>query len=237
MKLRTKEIIIFISLFLLISVGFTSLYLYLILPTQREFTNVKIELKSELIKLGQLANTADQNLGVDIDTVRLQEQTPVSPLIDNMLLDIKYAEGISNSKVRSISISEGDAAALWPQEQPAQTQQQGETAPSTDQENARAPATQAVPPVVGSLKRIVLNTTVSSPNYESLQKFIQGLENLRRIINVDSITFDSGGEGKMEYSVSFSAFYAPEYKGLLEDFPERKFIPASKKKNPLPAVQ
>jgi type IV pilus assembly protein PilO len=235
MKQKSKEILVIISLLLIVSFGFTSIYLYYLTPIQTEIESVEQNLKSEVLLLEQLAQKAEENETITIDAKKLQEQTPVSPLIDNMLLDIKYAEGISNSKVSSISISEGDAATLWPQEQPIQTQEQGETAPTTDQGDVQTPATQAVPPEIGNLKRIVFNTSVSSPNYESLQKFIKGLENLRRIINVDSINFTSGAEGKMEYNVSFSAFYAPEYKGLLEAFPERKFIPASKKKNPLRA--
>ncbi|MGB3261501.1 LysM peptidoglycan-binding domain-containing protein [Paenisporosarcina sp.] len=156
---------------------------------------------------------ADQPEIPVVSSLELQKKVPVDPLTELIMLQIEKAEVISQSLVQSVTFSEG------------------------------AFVIEAPPEGVETLQELLVNMTVETPTYSTLETFIDELEKLDRILIVDSIQFSSPAEvttddqeeEKLLLTLSFSAFYRPDLIELLEEGPKVDTPAPADKVNPLPA--
>jgi type IV pilus assembly protein PilO len=207
-----------------------------------------LEVKEQSLKTEQqLLETITQKRMDDTDKVvedtrELQKRVPVTPLQEQIILDLERAENVSNSNIRSIGFSVGadvaTASAETPQEGAAETQE-GTT--ETNETAIQDAANQQ--PAVSGVKKITMSLSVESPSYEHLEKFISTLESLNRIVVVENISYSGGQEvtslsqgtenEKLNYSLSVSAYYLPTLEDLLADLPKIDAPAPANKKNPL----
>ncbi|MCM3692253.1 GspMb/PilO family protein [Neobacillus niacini] len=210
-----------------------------------------LEVKEQSLKTEQqLLETITQKRMDDTakvveDTRELQKRVPVTPLQEQVILDLERAENVSNSNIRSIGFSVGadvaTASAETPQEGTAETQEgTTETQETASQDAANQ---QPAAPAVSGVKKITMSLSVESPSYEHLEKFISTLESLNRIVVVENISYSGGQEvtslsqgtenEKLNYSLSVSAYYLPTLEDLLADLPKIDAPAPANKKNPL----
>jgi type IV pilus assembly protein PilO len=211
-----------------------SLYFLFLSPKLDELERKETELKTEQQLLTAIENNAASRQANSFSsTVELQKRVPVKPLIEQLLLDIEKAEVVSGSFVAEMQFEEGEVAADTPAEevQPAEAQ-----ASEVDADGETVPA--ALPQGV---RKITVALTARSSTYYEFERFIESLENNKRIILVESIEFEGqeeistveNGSQPLNYNIAVSAFYMPELAELEKQLPAIDSPPPGNKRNPL----
>jgi type IV pilus assembly protein PilO len=182
-----------------------------------------------------------------VDTKELQKKLPVGPLQEQFILDLEKAETVSNSQITSMGFSKdvdvavtSDQAAADPNAAQASTTTTAQTTTTVDQ-NASAQSQQSAAPVPTGLKKMTVQLSVESPKYEGLEKFIETLESLQRLVVVEAITYSGGQEitslsqedAPISYSLTVSAFYMPTLADLAAEQPTIDAPAPAGKDNPL----
>lgn len=193
---------------------------------------------------------ADDTAKVVEDTRELQKRVPVKPLLEQFILDLEKAETVSKSVVSSMSFTK-DAdvltatteSATTPDQSNATSQETAATEQSSteNQEAAAATDQQTAPTASNGLKKLTVSLSVESPTYEDLEKFIETLESLDRIVVVESISYSGGEEitsleqekEPLAYSLTISAYYLPTLGDLIAELPKIDAPAPANKKNPL----
>ncbi|WML25433.1 pilus assembly protein PilO [Neobacillus sp. OS1-33] len=180
------------------------------------------------------------------DTKELQKKLPVEPLQEQLILDLEKAENLSNSKISSMSFSkDADVSTAADQANAENANGQQTTTNQTDTNQATAnqdtAAQQAAANQTAGMKKMTVSLSVESPSYEKLEKFVETLESLKRIIVVESISYSGGEEitsldqeePPLTYSLTFSAFYMPSLDDLAAEIPKIDAPKPAGKDNPL----
>ncbi|HLG28334.1 MAG TPA: LysM peptidoglycan-binding domain-containing protein [Paenisporosarcina sp.] len=155
---------------------------------------------------------ADQPETPIVSSLELQKKVPIDPLTELIILQIEKAEVVSDSLVQSIGFSEGPFVI------------------------------EAPPEGVETLQQLLVNLSIETSSYATLEAFIDEIEKLDRILIVDNISFSSPGEvtteeiepAKLQLSLSFTAFYRPDLLELLDEGPKVDTPAPADKSNPLP---
>lgn len=148
-----------------------------------------------------------------VSSLELQKKVPIDPLTELIILQIEKAEVVSDSLVQSIGFSEGPFVI------------------------------EAPPEGLETLQQLLVNLSIETSNYATLEAFIDEIEKLDRILIVDNISFSSPGEvtteesepAKLQLSLSFTAFYRPDLLELLDEGPKVDTPAPADKSNPLPS--
>ena len=156
---------------------------------------------------------ADQPEIPIVSSLELQKKVPIDPLTELIILQIEKAEVVSDSLVQSIGFSEGPFVI------------------------------EAPPEGVETLQQLLVNLSIETSTYATLEAFIDEIEKLDRILIVDNISFSSPGEvtteelepAKLQLSLSFTAFYRPDLLELLDEGPKVDTPAPADKSNPLPS--
>jgi type IV pilus assembly protein PilO len=178
------------------------------------------------------------------DTKELQKKLPVKPLQEQLILDLEKAENLSNSKISSMSFSKDadvttstDPVNAETADGQQTTENQAATTTTTQETAGQQPAAS---PNSG-MKKLTISLSVESPSYEELEKFVETLESLKRIIVVESISYSGGEEitslaqehQPLTYSLTISAFYMPSLDDLAAELPKIDAPEPAGKDNPL----
>lgn len=156
---------------------------------------------------------ADQPEIPIVSSLELQKKVPIDPLTELIILQIEKAEVLSDSLVQSIGFSEGPFVI------------------------------EAPPEGVETLQQLLVNLSIETSSYATLEAFVDEIEKLDRILIVDNISFSSPGEvtteelepAKLQLSLSFTAFYRPDLLELLDEGPKVDTPAPADKSNPLPS--
>jgi type IV pilus assembly protein PilO len=148
-----------------------------------------------------------------VSSLELQKKVPIDPLTELIILQIEKAEVVSDSLVQSIGFSEGPFVI------------------------------EAPPEGVETLQQLLVNLSIETSSYATLEAFIDEIEKLDRILIVDNISFSSPGEvmteelepAKLQLSLSFTAFYRPDLLELIDEGPKVDTPAPADKSNPLPS--
>ncbi|MFC4800969.1 hypothetical protein ACFPA1_16605 [Neobacillus sp. GCM10023253] len=198
------------------------------------------------------------------NTSELQKQLPVMPLQEQFILDLEKAETVSNSQIKSMSFTkDADVTPLANETTAANTgsnQGAAQNQGTTNQANAQNQSTSqtlnttnqgtnnqaaAQQPATGTapngLKKITVQLQVESQTYGDLEKFIETLESLPRIVVVEAINYSGGEEvttldqekKPLSYSLTVSAFYMPGLTDLAGQLPKIEAPAPAGKDNPL----
>ncbi|MGG1677581.1 hypothetical protein ACIFOT_17730 [Neobacillus sp. NRS-1170] len=197
------------------------------------------------------------------NTSELQKQLPVMPLQEQVLLDLEKAETVSNSQIKSMSFTkDADVTQPAPEaaaansgtnqgaaqnqsatnqgtQNQAATQNQTTTAQGTGNQAATQQTAAATAP--NGLKKITVQLQIESQTYAELEKFIETLESLPRIVVVEAINYTGGEEvtsldqedKPLSYLLTVSAFYMPTLTDLAAQMPKIDAPAPAGKDNPL----
>lgn len=145
----------------------------------------------------------------------LQQQLPVVPLEDLILLQVQEAEVKSDTYVQEVNFSFEEALIETPPE---------------DVQNVQA---------------IIAEVHLLATDYANVDRFIEEIESMERIFVIDGIEFTApeeirttDDEGDLqELTVTFHAFYRNDLPGLLDDAPKVDAPPSANKSDPTPFNQ
>lgn len=212
-------------------------------PLKSELVTKKQSLESEQKLLDVMAeNKQEDTEKITEDTKELQKKVPVSPLQEQLIFDLERAENVSNSKILSMGFSQDADVTIETTQTDATNTEAGQTPEATPENTTDSAANQQETPASSSgLKKLTISLSVESPTYEDLEKFIGTLENLNRIVVVESINYSGGQEvtsivavpEKISYSLNISAYYLPSLEDLIADLPKIDAPSPANKKNPL----
>lgn len=252
LKLSKKEKLILLVGLLLVVLLIAVAQFLMLSPLKSDLAMKEQSLQTEQKLLDSITQKkADETTKVVEDTRELQKKVPVSPLQEQLILDLERAENVSNSLVKSMNFSKDTDVTITP---PAQETTDATT--TTETTNDASLEVKTVQEVEGQqeaqtantvtgLKKLTISLSVESPTYEDLEKFISTLESLNRIVVVESINYTGGkeitsldteaSEEKLSYSLTVSAYYLPTLNDLIADLPKIDAPAPANKKNPLSA--
>lgn len=209
-------------------------------PLKSDLANKQQSLESEQKLLEIVSQKTTE------DTRELQKKLPVKPLQEQLILDLEKAENLSKSKINSMGFSkDADVNTTADQATAENANGQQATTNQTDTNQATAnqdtAAQQTASAQIAGLKKLTVSLSVESPTYEDLEKFIDTLESLNRIVVVESISYSGGQEitsldqedEPLSYSLTISAFYMPSLTDLAAELPKIDAPAPAGKDNPL----
>jgi type IV pilus assembly protein PilO len=247
-------------------------YFGLLSPINMKITTVDSQIKQQqdLLKKNEAAIpvfTQDSNE----NTYPLQEEVPVKPLMDQLMLQFEKAEVLSDSLILSMQFTDSDDVAdeeentqetSTQQSTPAETgtntqpsQPTSTTSATTDEKSAQNTTDTAANSKVNvtpealpeGVKKVTAEMSVLSKNYEGLLKFLQTIEDFKRVTVIEGITFTGLTEieraaakaspDQLKYDVTISAYYLPELTDYLKDLPKGDFPAPNGKENPLSGAE
>lgn len=240
LRLEKKNIIILTAAVLLAVLVYVGAYFLYISPLKGSLALKESQLKSEQ----QLNTTIETRLASadtnDISTVELQKKLPVDPMIEQLVLDLEKAEIISNSYITSMEFNSDtaqDATLL------AESQAQGTETQTQENETITADETDipAIPMPEGVAKTTV-TLTVESDTYFDLERFIETLEKLKRVVVVDSISFSGPEEidslsdeaSPIIMTLTVNSFHLSGLDDLKDTNPKIETPEPANKRNPFP---
>ncbi|MBB5324571.1 type IV pilus assembly protein PilO [Anoxybacillus tepidamans] len=245
-RFAKRQILLLLFSLILIGAFFAVLYLYKLKPLYSRIDELNATVSNEKKLLAALqAQASKQQTDVTDSIVELQKKVPVKPLVEQLILDLEKAEVVSNSFISSMAFNE-NAEINAPPQATNQTIGQGVEAqlntnsqpvqPSSPQQQNNSSL--ALP---DGLKKITVQLTVQSPSYYHLERFLQTLEGLDRIVSVEALSFTGNPEltsadatvKPLTYSLTVSAFYYPGLVNLQNKVPPLDVPPPSEKRNPL----
>ncbi|MGD6832054.1 pilus assembly protein PilO [Sutcliffiella halmapala] len=233
-ELQRKHYIIFASVVALLVMGIILFYYLNYAPKQTmvEQKKQEIEIEEQLIQvLDQQQESAGTGLG---NTMELQRKIPVTSYVEQLILEFEKAEVVSNSRIMNMTFGDADFSAST-----TTLDEYVESNSSTDTEGTAEQQTEQAYLPEG-LKKVTVNLSIESDNYEDLTTFLEELEGLTRITQIESVAFTGLPEltsiaqelTSLTYSVQLSAFYHPELADLMEDLPPISAPEPSNKTNP-----
>jgi type IV pilus assembly protein PilO len=257
---KEKITIAIIAFVLLLYLGLMQFYFLSPLKTDQKEKQQALQTEQRL--LATLQKKSTNNDDASENTTELQKEIPVKPLQDQFILDLQQAEAVSNSQIKSMSFTEGGQAAATNTQtastsntsqtqsntstssqmnttnNTASQQQTTQTANTTaGQQNTKAAQTPGTP----ALDKLTVQLSIESPKYEDLEKFIETLESLKRIMVIETINYTGSKEitslsqnnNPLDYTLTISAYYLPGLTDLDKQLPKADFPAPANKDNPL----
>ena len=97
-----------------------------------------------------------------------------------------------------------------------------------------------MPEEMQNVERVLMEVELVADTYDQVETFIYEVEEMKRILNVESIQFKATAEkteeevatGPMELVISFNAFFRPDLINLQNEAPKIDAPPAALKEDP-----
>ncbi|NLP50307.1 pilus assembly protein PilO [Bacillus sp. RO1] len=228
-ELERKHYVLLSSCVLLIVLGIAGFYYLSYAPKEVRAEQLQQEkaIEEQLIQvLEQQEVTAQANGNT---TVELQRKIPVTPFLEQLILELEKAEVLSDSTIVNMSFGEEEFVPATTTLEEYETMHDEED--ETVEEEAYLPE---------GLKKVTVNLSVESEVYEDLSTFLSSLESLTRITQIESVSFTGQPEvtstdqelQPLTYSVTLSAFYHPELDDLIEELPPLSVPEPANRVNP-----
>ncbi|MHC0037478.1 hypothetical protein [Pseudoneobacillus sp. C159] len=164
----------------------------------------------------------------------LQKRLPVDPLLNQFILDLEKAETMSNSLILNMGFGE--------EKKEDETESNTILGISQQQETTNSEVITDTAQPTG-IQKLSVALTIQSPSYFDLEKFIETIESLDRIVTVESINFSGSPEvnslgqadqsnQSLNYQVELTIYYMPGLAELQNELPKVESGEPANKKNP-----
>ncbi|BCB04999.1 hypothetical protein [Bacillus sp. KH172YL63] len=222
------------ALVLMIGLIFSAVwFFYLPVKNQRENVQNDINTEKKLIEAldGKIASIKQDSFE---NSSSLQQKVPVKPMTQQLLIDLEKAEIVSDSFIKSMAFSEGSVT--LPMTEGSALPAEGEVAEGEGVEGNPPPG-DMLPP---GIQKLTATLAIEAKSYFEIEKFIQELEELHRIVEVEQISFSGPAEilqykedvENIQLNLVVSAFYLPGLVELESELPKLDTPLPSNKKNP-----
>lgn len=209
MKKRSRSSLLIIAMLVSLLIG--AGYYYLILPKQQQEEAILQRIQqtqAEIAALEENINVLqEQDRYVAENMYVLRQKLPFDRMMKELLLAIEEIEYISNSKVLAVNFNNYDApvnaSVLEPPVEEAATEEAPATEQSVEDQDEEVPidVTTSVPVSTISrealpeeLKMVTFQMNVEAPDRRNIELFVQELENLARVMRIDSVSYNLMGE-------------------------------------------
>ncbi|MBH0159173.1 hypothetical protein [Fictibacillus sp. 26RED30] len=267
---ENKKLLTYVGLgvILLLIIGGVYGYFGLLSPLHQRIEAVDTEMKQQEV----LLKTASESIAVTTqtseNTFALQEEVPVKPLVDQLMLQFEKAEVLSDSLILTMDFTDGNeleeeevvAEEETTEDEASENPAADETTDTENTENAtevegdisnpndtveqsETPIPAAPEVLPKGVKKITAKMSVVSKDYDGIRNFITTIEELKRVIVVEGITFTGMDEleiasadavtDQLKYDITISAYYLPELTDYLKDLPKGEFPAPNGKEDPL----
>jgi type IV pilus assembly protein PilO len=259
-RLEKKHYLIVLGVFLLALFFYLSAYYIYLNPLKTSLSLKESQLKTEQQLTAALeTRVASVNESDFSSTAEMQKKLPVDPTVDQLVLDLEKTEVISDSFITSIEFNAGDQTVSSIEEGTGQQESTSvlltEQADGLDTQQAEVAQTENLGVSAGEqdkgnlmnmpdgLATTTATIVVEAEKYLDLEKFIETLENLQRIVVVKSISFSGPEEiftladesELIEMTLTINAFYLPELKDLKDYSPKVQVPESANKRDPFPS--
>ncbi|MBD7963121.1 hypothetical protein [Fictibacillus norfolkensis] len=269
---ENKKLLTYVGLtvILLLVIGGVYGYFGLLSPLHQRIEAVDTEMKQQEILLNKANDSVAVTTQTSENTFALQEEVPVKPLIDQLMLQFEKAEVLSDSLILTMDFTDGEAIEeeeVVAEEETTENEASEDSATdeTTETENAddnaenvtegdisnendmvdqsETPISAAPEVLPKGVKKITAKMSVVSKDYDGIRNFITTIEELKRVIVVEGITFSGMDElevasadavtDQLKYEITISAYYLPELTDYLKDLPKGEFPAPNGKEDPL----
>ncbi|MBH0230022.1 hypothetical protein [Halobacillus yeomjeoni] len=199
-------------------------------PLEDEVKGYKKTLQAERKILSAIQENQKEELRKQLITSRtIQQQLPVIPLLDQLLIGFDRAENSTTSLIQNIGISDREALVALGEE---------ETNPE-DGENVEGENEEAVElEIIEGLHQLDFSIQVTSKNYKEMISFLEEIKSLPRVSQIESIQFDAPeNENELGYTLLLSTYYLPVYSHLANEAPQYHYGGSYEKVNPFSIEQ
>ncbi|WP_079509911.1 hypothetical protein [Mesobacillus jeotgali] len=246
LQLEKKHVLAMIGLGLLSILVYMGAYFLYISPLKGSIALKESHLKTEQKLSGTLEARLAAASGSDFNsTAELQKLLPVDPMTEQLVLDLEKAEVISDSYITSMEFNhDGENASASQAIDAGQQNSAAETAAGQNQgvETISANDEQQITFPEG-VSKTSITVIVESDGYFSLEKFLATLENLQRIVLVDSISFSgpeeitslSDNDNNIKMTLTINTFYLSGLDDLNTERPKIETPAPANKRDPFPA--
>lgn len=244
MNAKHIKVLALAALSLIVLSGLLIFYMNKVSPTQKEVKTIEKQMTQDTKLLETLQKQLEEQQNVKVDTLALQQKVPVQALVDQLLLDIRALEKSSLNTVQNIGVSysqttltelfQASGVSLESVNSSPEANSTNESTASNSKETEEEAETEASPSPNNAsdepeIYKVELGMTVKTPTFADLEKFILGLENLKRVIKVDTLNITEESD---TYSLSISTFYVPQMEDVVEELPPASYPLSSGKINP-----
>lgn len=212
-KSQKEKALIALTILFLLALGFYS-YFLMYAPAKDAREQAQQSLRSERDVLMALQTQIKELPESDtVSTLELQKKVSIDPLSELMVLQIEEAELISGTQIEAIELAEAEVELQIPVEG------------------------------LENLKEVETTVVFSAENYKEITDFITEIEDMERILVIESINFDANPEvrevieetERLQGTLSFAAYYRPDLIALEDTVPKIDAPAPADKKDPLPA--
>jgi type IV pilus assembly protein PilO len=228
LRISRQQIILFLLACAVILGLLYAGYLYVLKPLKQKEETLSSQLITEQQLLQQIRNEeAKKREELGLSAVELQKKLPTKPLVDQFILDLEHAAVVSDSLISAISFEDAEVANHNEEEELSAEQKEANTTTDTS--------------LPEGIEKISANLEVKSSSYYQLERFIETLETLPRIVKVESISFAGNKEvtsvnqsvEPLNYTLTVSAYYYPKLEELQNKVPELEIPKPKEKTSPL----
>ncbi|PIC57877.1 pilus assembly protein PilO [Sporosarcina sp. P12(2017)] len=204
-----------IGLVVLVSIFLIALVYYTVtnvyLPAKETKDQMAAQFASERDVLFSLQKQlANKDPNETVTSAPLQKVVPVIPLEDALLIRLEKAEVKSNSRIEEINFSK------------------------------EVFDVELLPENVQNLETVLMEVTLAADTYKQVDTFIYEIEEMIRIMNVETIQFEATAEkteeesdiGEMKVVISFNAYFRPDLVNLQNEAPKVDAPPPALKFDP-----
>ncbi|EIJ79042.1 type IV pilus assembly protein PilO [Bacillus methanolicus PB1] len=237
---KKQILLVILALFLFISL-FTGSYYLLLVPLKQKIDRKEAELKminqETAIIESKLNQSKDEKV---LSTMELQKKVPVKRLLDQLLLDIEKAEIVSDTYISEMKLNgteEDESIESTENDSVEAIEKIAETNKKETDDEASSSEDETLP---NGVKKTSITIIGEADTYFELEKFIDSLQSLQRIVKVESLSFTAPEEiykvdqerKPIEFEITIAAYYYPKLEDLQKELPPIDTPGISNKKNP-----
>lgn len=246
-----NQLTVFLLSLLIIMGSYLAVYYVWIKPAELKVTQTEQQLKTEQLLLTKVTQTGQTDKASTGTSDIILKQLPVKPLVDQYMLELTKAEGISGVTIRNITLQETTQTTATTNSTgtTGTTGTTSSTTQSTTNQTSTSTATQASTnqkQAASTPVPITLNIDVQYNVYEQLHSFIKELEGVERITYVQGIAFQGRDEITQPNTkvtpyhciLQIAVYYMPSMKDLEQGTPSIQLPPLCKNRsNPVEPQQ
>lgn len=216
MSARQVRFLVLTALSVLIVAALLLTYLKAVSPVKEEVDKLTAKIEADMKMLEAIGSQINEQIKLSKEeSLQLQRQVPLESFVDQLIVNVKSVEQSSGNTINSIGVSYSEISLDdWNKINSTAD------APAAEESKADSPL----------FYKVSLGMAVQSPSYERMRQFIMDLEGLERIVNVDTLSFDSAADA---YQLTVSVYYAPPIDGIEERLPRAVFPGPGGKTNPI----
>lgn len=210
-------------------------------PYQEEVMEKEANLTQEQKILSAIENNQEESEREQILTSRtIQQQLPVVPLIDQLLIGLDRAGNASKSLINSIAISDSESSVpiIEPENELEENGVNNEDEENVDEDVVDESVEDEAEQLIEGLHTLQFTVDVTSENYEEMISFMKEIQSLSRVIQIESIQFDAPeSENELGYSIVMNSYYQPLYANLANEAPQYHYGGSPNKADPFAIEQ